>query len=149
MVQKGLPWPLGAFKNKRSFTSIDNLTSIINQLIVKDIEPGISQVADDEALSTNEIIRLIASAQNRKSRICNIPKKMISLLARTGDIFHLPLNSERLKKLTESYVVSNQKIKKALGIEKMPITSHEGFKKTLESFDNRTRMKTREHRWYG
>lgn len=59
---------------------------------------------------------------------------MIRLLAKTGDIFHLPLNSERLKKLTESYVVSNQKIKKALGIEKMPVSAEEGMKKTFGSF---------------
>jgi nucleoside-diphosphate-sugar epimerase len=119
------------FKNNRSFTSIDNLTHIINQIIEKEIESGIYQVADDEALSTNELIRLIAAAQNRKSKIWNISKKMISILARTGDIIHLPLNSERLKKLTESYVVSNQKIKKALGIEKMPVSAEEGMKKTF------------------
>jgi len=134
LVQKGLPWPLGAFENKRSFTSIDNLTYIISQLIDKEIEPGIYQVADDEAISTNEIIRLIASTQNRKSRIWNISKKMISLSARIGDVLHLPLSSERLKKLTESYVVSNQKIKKALGIEKMPVRAEEGLRKTFESF---------------
>jgi nucleoside-diphosphate-sugar epimerase len=134
LVQKGLPWPLGAFENKKSFTSIDNLTYIISQIIEKDIEPGIYLVANDEALSTNELIRLITTAQNRKSKIWNISKKMISLLARSGDIFHLPLNSERLKKLTESYVVSNQKIKKALGIEKMPVSAEEGMKKTFESF---------------
>jgi nucleoside-diphosphate-sugar epimerase len=119
------------FKNNRSFTSIDNLTHIINQIIEKEIESGIYQVADDEALSTNELIRLIAAAQNRKSKIWNISKKMISILARTGDIIHLPLNSERLKKLTESYVVSNQKIKKALGIEKMPVSAEDGMKKTF------------------
>jgi len=95
MVQKGLPWPLGAFENKRSFCSVDNLKFVIQQLIEKGIEPGIYQVADDEALSTNEIIRLIASAQNRKSRIWNIPRKLISLSARIGDVLHLPLNSER------------------------------------------------------
>jgi nucleoside-diphosphate-sugar epimerase len=134
LVQKGLPWPLGAFENKRSFTSIDNLTYLINQLIEKDIESGIYQIADDEALSTNEIIRLISSAQKRKSSIWNIPGKLIGFTARIGDVLHLPLNSERLKKLTESYVVSNQKIKKELGIEKMPFTSREGFKKTFESF---------------
>ena len=134
LVQKGLPWPLGAFENKRSFTSIDNLSYIINQLIEKDIEPGIYKVADDEALSTNELIRLIALAQKRKPRIWNISKKMISLSARIGDVLHLPLNSERLKKLTESYLVSNQKIKKALGIEKMPVKAEEGMKKTFESF---------------
>ena len=51
-----------------------------------------------------------------------------------GDFLHLPLNSERLKKLTESYVVSNQKLKKALNIEKMPVRAEEGMKKTLSSF---------------
>jgi len=80
------------------------------------------------------LIRLIAAAQNRKSRIWNIPKNLISFTASIGDILHLPLNSERLKKLTESYVVSNQKIKKALGIDKMPVRAGEGLKKTLESF---------------
>ena len=134
MVQKGLPWPLGAFDNKRSFTSIDNLTYIINQLIEKNIEPGIYQVADDDALSTNELIKLMASSQNKKAKIWHIPSKMIKAFARVGDLFHLPLNSERLKKLTESYLVSNHKIKKALGIEKMPITAEEGLRKTLESF---------------
>jgi len=38
-----------------------------------------------------------------------------------------------MKKLTESYVVSNQKIKQALGIDKMPLGAEEGFRKTVES----------------
>jgi nucleoside-diphosphate-sugar epimerase len=135
LVSKGIPWPLGAFENERSFTSIENLQFVIQQIIENEIESGIYQVADDETLSTNEIIRLIAESQGKKSSIWNISKKMISLLAKTGDIFHLPLNSERLTKLTESYIVSNQKIKKALGIEKMPVTANEGFKKTLKSFE--------------
>ena len=58
LQQKGLPWPLGAFENKRSFCSIDNIMFVVQQLINKNIEPGIYQVADDEALSTNELIRL-------------------------------------------------------------------------------------------
>ena len=58
----------------------------------------------------------------------------IKVLARTVDFLHLPLNSERLKKLTESYQVSNQKLKTALGIEKMPVSAEEGLKKTLASF---------------
>jgi nucleoside-diphosphate-sugar epimerase len=132
--QKGLPWPLGAFENERSFCSIDNILFVVQQLITENIEPGIYQVADDEALSTNELIRLMASSQNKKAKIWNIPSKPIKAIARVGDFFHLPLNSERLKKLTESYLVSNQKIKNALGIEKMPISAVEGFKKTFEYF---------------
>ena len=133
LQKRGFPWPLGAFENKRSFCSIDNISFVIQQLIEKDIESGIYQIADDEALSTNELISLMALSQ-KKAKIWNIPSKKIQAIARLGDHLHLPLNSERLKKLTESYVVSNQKIKNALEIEKMPVSAKEGFKKTFESF---------------
>ena len=133
IVQKGLPWPLGAFENIRSFTSIDNLTFIISQLIDRELISGIYQIADDESLSTNELIRLIASAQNRKARIFKIPRQLIYFLSKIGDYLHLPLNSERLKKLTESYLVSNIKIKSVLGLVKMPVSAIEGFKKTFNS----------------
>lgn len=134
IAKKAIPWPLGVCDNQRSFCSIDNLNFVIRNLIEKDIESGIYQIADDQPLSTNELIRLIAESLDKKTRIWNINKTFIRSLARAGDIFHLPLNSERLKKLTESYVVSNQKIKKAFGIEKMPVTAAEGFKKTFKSF---------------
>jgi len=134
IVKKAIPWPLGAFDNQRSFCSIDNLNFVIRNLIEKDIESGIYQIADDQPLSTNELIRLIAESLDKKTRIWNINKTFIRSLARLGNIFHLPLNNERLKKLTESYVVSNQKIKKAMGIEKMPVSAEEGFKKTFKSF---------------
>ena len=45
-----------------------------------------------------------------------------------------PLNPERLRKLTENYVSSNEKIKKALGISRMPVSAREGLRRTLESF---------------
>lgn len=134
LAQKGLPWPLGAFENSRSFTSIQNLLFVIQELIAKDIESGIYQIADDETISTNDLIRLMAESLNKKARIWNLSPNMIKLMAKTGDKLGLPLNTERLKKLTESYVVSNQKIKKALGIEKMPYTATEGMKKTFKSF---------------
>lgn len=136
VVSSGIPWPLGAFDNRRSFTSIDNLNFILRQLLEKEIEPGIYNVADDEALSTNRLIGLIAGSKGMKARIWNIPRGWISFAARMGDTLHLPLNSERLKKLTESYVVSNAKLKKALGIEQMPVSTEEGMIKTLKSFTN-------------
>jgi nucleoside-diphosphate-sugar epimerase len=134
LVSKNIPWPLGAFENKRSFTSIDNLAFIINQLIEKNIEPGIYNMSDDIPISTNHLIEIISASTGKKVRIWRINEKLISIAARIGDIFHLLLNSERLKKLTESYVVSNQKLKEALGIEKMPISAENGMKKTLQSF---------------
>jgi len=127
IVKKGIPWPLGSYENRRSMLSIDNLSFIIQQLIERDIPSGTYNLADDDTVSTNDIIRLMAQSMQRKARILNIPKAIINPLARTGDLLHLPLNSERLKKLTESYEVSNQKIKNALGINQLPTNAREGL----------------------
>lgn len=132
-VKSGLPWPLGAFENQRSFTSIDNLIFIIKQLIEKNIEPGIYQVADDETLSTNELIRMMAKGTGKKDKVWRVPAGLIRAAARVGDVLHLPLNSERLQKLTESYRVSNRKLKNALGIDQMPVTAAEGLRTTMQT----------------
>ncbi len=54
--------------------------------------------------------------------------------ARLGDYAHLPLNTERLAKLTESYVVSNRKLRQALGVPHLPVTAEEGLRRTLAAF---------------
>ena len=126
LVSKGLPWPLGLFKNSRSYLSIDNLCFIIKELIEReDIPSGVYNVADDIPLSTNEVIKMIAKSKGKKSRILNLSKNLINVLARVGDLLKLPLNSERLHKLTESYVVSNAKIKFVLG-KPLPVSSKDG-----------------------
>jgi nucleoside-diphosphate-sugar epimerase len=131
VVQKGIPWPLAAFENQRSFTSIENVSRVLEALIRGDVESGTYQVADDEPLSTNQVIGLIAESLGRSPRLWNIPRGLMKGVARIGDLLHLPLNSERLKKLTESYVVSNKKLLRALGWEKMPLGAEEGLRSTL------------------
>ncbi len=133
IISKGIPYPLGAYHNLRSFTSIGNLNYIIKSLIEKEIPAGIYHVADSEALSTNEVIRLIALTTGRKPRIWKIPKRMIKWIARTGDFISLPINSERVKKLTENYVVSNKKLTSSLKVN-LPFSANEGLKLTLQSF---------------
>ena len=135
VVKKGIPWPLGSFENKRSYTSIDNLCYIIDGLINKDIDTGIYQVGDDEAISTNELIGIMCDAMGIKAHIWHIPKSIMNFFASIGTFLHLPLNKERLCKLTENYVVSNKKIKKALEINKMPYTAQEGLTKTIKHFN--------------
>lgn len=134
VVRKGIPWPLGAFENKRTFTSIDNLTFIIEGLLEKDVESGIYNINDDEAVSTNELIEIICQAVGKKPRIWRIPKGLMTCCAKCGDVLHLPLNSERLQKLTENYISSNKKIKKALGIEHLPVRAKDGLHKTIVNF---------------
>lgn len=134
VVNKGIPWPLGAFENRRSFASIDNVCSVIEGLISKDVDSGIYHIADDEALSTNELIKVMCEAMGKKSHIWRLNRSLMKVIAKIGTFLHLPLNSERLQKLTENYVVSNEKIKGTLQIESMPITAKEGLKKTIKSF---------------
>jgi nucleoside-diphosphate-sugar epimerase len=134
IVSKGFPWPLGAFDNKRSFCSIDNFCFIINELIINNQIPhGVYNIADDVPVSTNELINLISNNNRRKPLIWNVPKFIINIFAKIGDIFKLPLNSESLVKLTESYIVSNNKIKNVIN-KPFPLSSIEGLKKTLNSF---------------
>lgn len=134
LVSKGIPWPLGAFKNKRSFCSIDNLMFIIKELIEReDIPSGVYNIADDEALSTNEVISVLAESQMITPKIWNVSKGFIQIIAKIGNLFPLPLNEERLQKLTDSYVVSNRKIKSVIG-KPLPISSKEGLLKTFKSF---------------
>ena len=104
LVSKQIPWILGAFKNMRSYCSIENLLFVINEFIHNNTIPsGVYNVADDEYLSTNEIIYLIAKSNNKKTIILNVYPFIVKIIAKIGDIFPLPLNSKRLKKLTESY----------------------------------------------
>lgn len=139
-VKKGLPWPLGAYDNKRTFTSIDNLKTVIPGLLEKSVDSGIYNMADDEALSTNELIEVMCESMGKKAHIWKINKGLISFGTKLGDVLHLPLNSFRLNKLTENYVVSNAKIKSALGIEKMPVNARDGLTLTIKSFLNQDKL---------
>ena len=135
VVRRGIPWPLGAFENKRTFTSIDNLCFIIKGLLTKNAESGIYNINDDESISTNELIGIICSALGKKAHIWHIPRGLMEGVAKMGTLLHLPLNEDRLQKLTENYVSSNRKIKKALCVEKLPVSAKEGLMLTIKSFE--------------
>lgn len=137
MVSMGVPYPLGAFENRRSFTSIDNLCFIMDNLIQKDIPSGVYNVADDEAVSTNELVALILKVSGRKGTAWKWDKGFVARCAKIGDALHLPFNSVRLRKLTENYIVSNLKLKKALGIGKMPVDAKDGLEKAIRALRGR------------
>ena len=134
VVKRGIPWPLGAFENKRTFTSIENICFAVNGVLTENVESGIYNMGDDEALSTNELIEEICKSLGKKAHIWRLPKGLMTFFAKVGGRLHLPLNPDRLQKLTENYESSNAKIKAALGVVRMPVSAHEGLQRTLESF---------------
>ena len=132
-AKKGLPYPLASYENKRSFLSVENLCFAVEALLKNDTASGIYQFADEEALSTNEVIELAGKSLGKKAKMWKVPKSLINATAKAGDKLKLPLNSERLQKLTENYVVSSAKIVKAIG-KPFPVSSRDGLLKTFESF---------------
>ena len=137
IARRGLPWPLAAFENKRSFTSIENVCAAVEALAQDRSGPAALRtypIADDEMLSTNRLIELIAEACGRKAKLWRVPRGLMTLAAKFGDVLHLPLNSERLGKLTEDSFVDNAELKKALGWKTMPVSAEDGMRATLKSF---------------
>lgn len=133
VARRGFPWPLAAFENKRSFTSIGNICAAVEALCERGSN-GIYPIADDEMLSTNRLVELMAEACGRRPRLWRLPKGLMRLAARVGDVFRLPLNTERLGKLTGDSFVDNAALKKHLGWPEMPVSAEDGLRATLRSF---------------
>lgn len=138
LISKGIPYPLAAYENSRSFIAMPNLLFFVWQIILKYeiLESGIYHVADDECLSTREVIDVIKEISGKKSINIVIPKMVVRTLAKFGDVIKLPLNTKRLKKMTGNMIVSNAKIKSALEIDKLPFTAKDGLILTIRSFSN-------------
>ena len=89
---------------------------------------------ESKVAKMRRMIEEICKSLGKKAHIWKLPKGVMTGIAMIGGVLHLPLDSERLRKLTENYISSNEKIKKALGVDKMPVDAREGLKVTLESF---------------
>jgi len=137
LVSKGIPWPLASFENKRSFVSVENLCFIFKSFIDNEISSGTYNIADNEWLSTNNLIQIISESVGKKRCLWYFPKWVVQFLAKLGDVFHLPLNTERLDKLTENYVVSTKKLQSVL-CSPLPIEAEVGIKNTINSFRDKT-----------
>ncbi len=139
LISKGIPYPLGSFNNKRSFIGIDNFNFFIIKMIEKPqlLATGIYHIADKEVLSTKEIIEIIKNETGKNTITLFIPQNLIKLVARLGDFANFPLNTKRLKKMTNNLELSCNKICEVLHIEKLPFTAKDGLIKTIKSFNDK------------
>lgn len=134
LVKKLGIWPLAAFENQRSFVSVENLCFIIQEIIRNPLLPsGTYTVADPKTFSTNELVHMAGEALGKKVWFLKLPKKLVRLAAALGSIFGLPLNTDRLEKLTENAVFDGAEIVKLLG-KPLPLEAQAGFEKTFKSF---------------
>lgn len=135
LVSNGIPYPIGAYNNKRSFVSIENLCFIIKEIINGEVERGLYHIADDDPTYTHDLVKSIADATGKKAKIWNIPPFILKAIAKIGNKVPFFINDHRLNKLTGDFIVSNKKIKQAIG-KPLPVRSKDGLDKTIRSLSS-------------
>jgi nucleoside-diphosphate-sugar epimerase len=148
LVKTGLPLPLGGIGNRRSFVYVGNLVSAIVRILEAEgaaVNGGVFHVADDEAVSTGDLVRLIGEASGRRARLWSAPNWSLRLAARCGDAvgglgLRTGLDSYSLRKLEESLTVSNRELRARTGWSP-GFSLSEGIRKTLASGNEGRRVR--------
>ena len=77
-VRKGVPLPLGAIYNQRSFVALDNLVDLIVTCVEHPAAANQTLlVSDGEDLSTTEFLRRIANSLGMRARLLPVPQGML------------------------------------------------------------------------
>lgn len=139
LVRLGLPLPLGAIRNRRSFVYVENLVDAIVRCV--DHPQARNQtfvVSDGQDVSTPELIRQIARSAGYPCRLFDCPMSVLRLLGRAGNWVQqatgrtLPINQEVVERLSGSLVVDSAKIRTTLDWQP-PFSLEEGLMKTFQS----------------
>ena len=134
---KKFPWFFGVFETKQSFCYIDNLTEIIAQISEQpNVASGIYNVADNEPIATINLVHWIAAVFDKKAKIIKVPKGILNLFAKIGDLFKWEFNSKKLFEISHSRIVNGDKVKEALEMQKMPFDTETAVLKTIEYYDS-------------
>lgn len=81
-LQKGVPLPLGAITNKRSFVALENLSSLIMNCITNPRAANqVFLVSDGEDLSTTELLRRMGLSINKSVYLLPIPQFLLKYTA--------------------------------------------------------------------
>ena len=83
LVDSGIPLPFASVKNRRSLIGVENLSELLALCVEKPAAAGeLFLAAEAEVHSTPGLIRSIAQAMRRPSRLFGIPERALRLSAR-------------------------------------------------------------------
>lgn len=121
-IKSGRYLSIGGGKAEKSVLMVEDVARLIPLLIEKG---GIYNVCDNNNPTFRELEELIVK-QLGKSKPLSIPVWVARCLALMGDCLgkRAPINSLKLKKITESLTFSNEKAKRELGWEPLDVLSH-------------------------
>jgi nucleoside-diphosphate-sugar epimerase len=119
LVAKGIPLPLGSIDNRRSLLYVGNLVAAVRRLLATSLPPGtVMLAADAEPVSTSELVREIAAALRRPSRVFPFPIPLLRAVARAGDRIigaRFPLNPDALWRLESSLELDSGPLWRLIG----------------------------------
>lgn len=123
-TKKGVPLPFASINNARSLLFIGNLTSGVEHAIRNWPKGGgIFHIADNEAPSTPDLLRLMALSMGVKPRIYPFPPRLLEKMA------GIVGKKDTVKKLTRSLVVSEKRLRREMSFVPS-CTLNEGLEKT-------------------
>jgi nucleoside-diphosphate-sugar epimerase len=137
LIKRGLPLPFGAIKNRRSFVFVGNLVAaIITCLDHPNAANQIFLISDNQAVSTPQLIRLIAQQIQQPCQLLPVPTILLRFLGYLGDTIesitgkNLPFNTYSIDRLLGSLAVDSSYIQKTLDWQP-PFTLEQGLAQTL------------------
>lgn len=130
---KGFPLLLNRELGSRAFLSLNNLFFVLNEIVENSyLDSGIYHLCDDGRITTLEIVRVTEDISQKKFRVILVPKIIYTFIIRILTQLGLRRISNSLEKMNSGFIVSNDKLKLALGITKFPFIIHDEMKKTIE-----------------
>lgn len=131
LVNKGIPLPFASVHNQKSFLYVDNLADALVCCATHPRAAGQTfLVSDGEDISTPKLIRQLAIALDRPSRLIPFPPPLMRLAGKlTG-------KSSAVERLLGSLVVDSSKIRRELGWQP-PFTMEQGLLQTTSWFRNK------------
>lgn len=126
LVDKGVPLPLASINNKRSLIYLGNFVDAIISCVQHPKAAGNTYlVSDGEDISMPQLIRKIAYALNRPSRLFSFPVPIMYLIAKLAG------KSSSLQRVTQSLAIDSSKIRQELNWHP-PFTIEQGLKETAD-----------------
>jgi len=125
-IERGMPLPLGSIHNHRSLLYVGNLVDAIMLSLDHPAAAGQTYlVADNEGISTPELIRAIAAAMHRPARLLPLPLPLLRFAGAITD------KSAAVSRLLGSLQIDSNKIRRELGWQPR-YTLTEGLSQTAE-----------------
>ena len=126
LVGVGIPLPLASIRNRRDWVSIYNLCDFIGCCLMNPrAQGGVFVVSDGQAISTPEVIRLIAKGKRKKARLIAVPYRVLWLMARSIG------RESALEKLCGNFEIDISHTREVLGWDP-PFTVEESFSKMYD-----------------